>query len=990
MASPTPNLPNDSPEEQDRRYNPGEQINQEKMNSGFSGVSADSGEEADSPESVREKEENPETPNTIPYEQTSTPGKRGPKQPLTLKGVFKKRGPMALIATILFGGGGLLSFMFTPALGLVNFKEVLMGDLNDQLSAYSLRSDAMLRTKIDQRTSGFCSNSIKIRCQFSTMSTKQVERFRQAGFVIEEGDVNKTLFGRERITRMTTPNGQEIRNPQDLRNLARDPAGRNLMLRAFNPAYMALSDAVANNTFRKLGISKASWFDPKKGAEESARAVTSGEANSGRAVIDVDEDGRQYITDPDSDATPPDNRIYADVDEDRFNQVVDEAERLNTEFDEKANELPGKAVGGVLSGAIKGASIVGIADVACTTYNLARAVAAAAKTARALQLAQFSMLYLNTADSIRAGTATPEEVEYLGTKLAEVDTAQFIIDETQPYTGNATTDAAAFSSLEPTPNPTFGQSGYDAPGYKIPAYNEAPTLSARSLQYTVGGGLTGTFSGVTDSIAASLGVNGAEGIRNTCGVIQSWWVRGVGLAIGVVAALGTGGASVLISVGGSIAVSAALPFLEAALTDVLAGQVVNEDTDSLDAADATFAGTAVINGSVAQARGLSPLDEQGLEEYMAISNEVENEYIAAARFEAKDTPLDIINQYSFLGSFARSLYPSMSQAGSSVRGTLAAIPDVLTASVASIFPTASAMMPYNPDRFIKCSDPGYDELGIKADVFCNVRYGLSREELSLDTIGVLEYMLNGDHIDSAGLPRSTEYKEFLQYCVNREDGWGETGEEGTPDMLYKMTGKMCMEKNSQISNFRVFTLDKSIADAMDETEATAAFSTFDIASPVSETARVTSKFGPRSCNGCSKWHQGIDIVSSDQAVFSIMDGEVTNITRGGFNNNVVTIRHADGLMSTYWHMRLSDIDSFIAVGDSVTAGQQIGIMGDEGQSYGEHLHIELNIANVENRAEYEERYIISTGGSARGNRIDPLDFFEKNGVPGFVPRSIDA
>lgn len=970
MPESTPPIPGDEKEEQDNLYNPAEQINQEKM----SGVSS-SGEKQE--EDLQSLEEDADEPIGGKYEK-SEGGKKPRKQPFTLRGVFKKKGPMALIATLLFGGGGILSFMFTPALGLVNFKEVLMGDLNDQLSAYSLRSDAVLRTKIDQRSSGICKGVVKIRCQFTTMNAKQIDRFKKAGFIIEDGDTRTAAFGRERILRMKAPDGTVINNPQDLKNLARTPAGRNLMLRAFNPVYMGFSDAVANKTFNRLGLSKASWFDPKKGATDSARAVIGSDEARSRPGPIADGD-RQYMIDPESG-----ERVYADGDNaDKFNALRDEASRVNTELDNKANAVPGKALSGVLTGGLKGASIVGVVDSGCTVYNLARSVAAAAKAARALQLAQFSMVYLNTADAIKAGTATPEEVAYLGEKLAEVDTTQFIIDETQQYTGTETSPSAVFASLEETPNPNYGKSAYDSPGFKVAAYNEAPQLTAQSLQYTIGGGLTGSFSGVTDDIVAAIPATSPADIRATCSVVQSWWVRIGGLAIGALAAIGTGGISLAVSVGGSIALAAAAPFLEAYLIDIIKGQVVGPDTDSVDAGDALFAGTAHINGQMAQARGMKPLTDEGLQEYLAINEEVQNEYIAAARYEAKDTPFDIMNQYSFLGSFGRTLYPSVTKVGSSVTHSVSAIPEILSTSLASILPNASANSPYNADRFNQCVDPGYEELGISADVFCNVRYGLSQAELNLDPVAVMERMYDAGHITNSGLPKSDSYKDFIEYCVEREDGWGENGVEGSTEDQDKFIGKICMEENAQISDFRVFTMDSSIVQAMDEEEQSVASQAFDIVSPVSETASVTSKFGPRSCAGCSKWHQGLDLVSNDGAVFSIMDGEVTNISRGGLNNNVVTIRHADGLISTYWHMRLSDIDSFIAVGDTVTAGEQIGIMGNEGQSRGVHLHIELNIANVENREEYEELYTVSTGGYAAGNRIDPLDFFTKNGVPGF-------
>ena len=132
--------------------------------------------------------------------------------------------------------------------------------------------------------------------------------------------------------------------------------------------------------------------------------------------------------------------------------------------------------------------------------------------------------------------------------------------------------------------------------------------------------------------------------------------------------------------------------------------------------------------------------------------------------------------------------------------------------------------------------------------------------------------------------------------------------------------------------------------------------------------------------GPSRQDQGLDLVGGGGIVQSIMDGTVIDANKAG-GNNVVKIKHADGLISTYWHMYANDI--LVNTGDTVTAGQQLGVMGNSGDSVGTHLHIELDISEVEDRAYYESTYIVGTGGWNPGQRIDPQDFFKKNGLEGF-------
>lgn len=519
-------------------------------------------------------------------------------------------------------------------------------------------------------------------------------------------------------------------------------------------------------------------------------------------------------------------RVYESDSPDDFKRLVAEAEAKAAEINDKAKNLDTgvKAVSGVLSGALKGFSILGVADTSCSVYNAARAVAAAAKATRAIQLAQYAMVYLNVADKIKAGEATPEEVAYLGDRLTEIDTNQKIVDELSPIdTSEGVTAEDLLAGTEgERDNPFYGKNAFDSPGYAVAQYNDAPTLTTRSQQYMVGGGLSGSLSSVTTDIAEQFG--GVDALRSACGVIQSWWVRGAGLIVGVAAAIGSFGTSTVISVGASIAVAMALPFLEAALADIIAGTVVGPDTASVDAGDAIFSGSATLLGGVAQARGMAPSTTvEEVQEYATVNTETQNQYIAQARFEAQANPFDIMNEYSFLGSMARTLNVPAIEAQTDATGAVAAIPQLLSASLASIFPNANAQQSFNPDRFKKCNDEAYLRIGIEAaDVFCNVRYSLSAEELAKDSMQVVEYMYANKHINKIGDADSEVYKNFVKYCVNRTEGWGEMGVEQENDWT---TGKACTGKSPVVSletlgYLRIYTFDKSISQAMDDEEPT--------------------------------------------------------------------------------------------------------------------------------------------------------------------------
>lgn len=90
------------------------------------------------------------------------------------------------------------------------------------------------------------------------------------------------------------------------------------------------------------------------------------------------------------------------------------------------------------------------------------------------------------------------------------------------------------------------------------------------------------------------------------------------------------------------------------------------------------------------------------------------------------------------------------------------------------------------------------------------------------------------------------------------------------------------------------------------------------------------------------FHSGYDIGSLGQkvAIYATQDGivEWSGFKDGGIGN-CVYIKHDDGV---YWsnYMHLDSMS--VSVGDKVTAGQQIGIMGNSGGDYAIHLHFELS------------------------------------------------
>ena len=118
--------------------------------------------------------------------------------------------------------------------------------------------------------------------------------------------------------------------------------------------------------------------------------------------------------------------------------------------------------------------------------------------------------------------------------------------------------------------------------------------------------------------------------------------------------------------------------------------------------------------------------------------------------------------------------------------------------------------------------------------------------------------------------------------------------------------------------------------------------------PVKNNTSGSSNYFRRPINGGIKTqgihgHNGVDLASFGGVhipVLAAADGVVIISKSSGWNGgygDYVVIKHSNGMQTLYGH--LSEV--FVSSGDRVTKGQQIGKMGNTGQSTGVHLHFEV-------------------------------------------------
>lgn len=106
--------------------------------------------------------------------------------------------------------------------------------------------------------------------------------------------------------------------------------------------------------------------------------------------------------------------------------------------------------------------------------------------------------------------------------------------------------------------------------------------------------------------------------------------------------------------------------------------------------------------------------------------------------------------------------------------------------------------------------------------------------------------------------------------------------------------------------------------------------------------QISSPFGGRRMfNGeLRSMHKGVDLRGqSGVPIKAMASGKVVLAENMYYGGNMVYIDHGLGMISSYGHMSRIDVH----VGDTVRAGQKIGLVGATGRVTGPHLHLGLNI-----------------------------------------------
>lgn len=418
---------------------------------------------------------------------------------------------------------------------------------------------------------------------------------------------------------------------------------------------------------------------------------------------------------------------------------------------------------------------------------------------------------------------------------------------------------------------------------------------------------------------------------------------------------------------------------------VLVGDLVNKTTIGEDYGNAVMSGAGAGMAKNTLAGGGNILSTSEATEFA-----MENEKIIAEHAEDERrfrSPFDPTTRHTFLGSIVSSIIPYNRQLAT-VGGFIPAIMSTAGRSINNIIPTAQAA---NESASIAanskvCTDTTITKTGA-TDIFCNVYTGINVGLKDKNSDEVVKWLEDNNYLDSqkeadkddfnayiANNEKGEKFKKYIKWCYDRKVPIGIDADEEEPEYEdHKWEkGRGCNTEEEYKKYFALFLTDVRINQGMEEgvspsgnngsSSGSGGGVDPDLAALSGEFVwplkgvKMNGKsingvndeqdFGPRSHDGI---HYGIDFGSAGfghrAPVYAAGDGKVVEDGynngywgQGGGGSHVVVIEHKGGIFSLYFHMS----DHIVKTGDSVSKGQRIGTMGEEGNAFGEHLHFQMH------------------------------------------------
>ncbi len=706
---------------------------------------------------------------------------------------FQKAMPVGTMVAIVFGAGGAMTFL-PLGIPLISLQQNATDARANASRVQAVRYKSTLRYMIGNKqvTAACEKNPSGPACKLGTMSDKQRKMYEANGF-----KVNAEAAGdRHIIKSIVAPDGTVMDSGDKFfKKMATDIKLSLAAQRAHNARNLVLNGGRAlKKVLLPLGINKAPVEKLPEKEEDRHKALNK--------IMGLKEDGK--------------------VDEDKLLNTVEGKAKTGIGTD-TVDEGTGKFKSKLAKGP---AAVLGTL---CMTYDSLSLVVNLSKLTRYAQFAVAASPYLKIASDIRLGIADPTTVSALANQVTATD--------------------------------KNGLSALDAQGIKLLFGSDEKGLANYTKDFFLyDNAFLKKANGSLEAIDGALQKHGKLGYKSArpmCRVINS----AIGTALGsaacfAIAAIQTGGgaaAGTIVPVIGNLVGGLAGGFAGIAeclaiiafsfIGDFAVGKLMNElvvpwvmkaaiqgipnaNTVGPPLGQMISVGAAVAMNGINRTNGLVPATKRSLLSRSPAVGQEEALYKQLEIAKARDTPFDIYNRYSFLGSIVSSMNTQVFTAESRMSsgnlafqrlfGAFSLAPSALAVGESSSPITARDLSAEN------CHDALLKAMGAVCDIDGFVSYTMSPLALSMEILPNLNYMNSNGYIDESGAPvDDKDYARFVKWCAERESEIGITTEPiSSPDYEWA-TGERCYDENTKMDNFQAYYASMAANEDSEYSEATA-------------------------------------------------------------------------------------------------------------------------------------------------------------------------
>lgn len=783
----------ESREEQDEAYNPGRLHAAEQFGGQYASHGLDQLESfANDPANASKKSEGETTTKDpsaniqkakeaesqgqqTPWANKTTPGGSSKKQALTIKGVLKKKGPIGVLL-LLIGGGGFAAYTGP-------FAAVLMPNLSARSAYGNVEKVGVSNWKQSLKyaigNQKACEGKPKSKaCQWATSTDKTIEKFKEQQFKeidttpIKDADGKPT--GRHIINSITFPDGTKVTDGDAfVKHIDSSVGAASKAFAVFNPRsgpYVGRNFAL--KILKKFGIAKNKIVIDGKDKESVARSFNK----------------------------------EAGVPEETESKTKVEADTAATEGELK------------VKGAKIGDKVTNVAGLACGFYDLARGGINLVKFKNALRYVAFGWLFFKLYDQIRAGDADAATIAAAATVLTTPETS----------------------------GENKGKTALDSPGFQAMMYGDKNKLSSASQNILLSG--NPALIKLDNALIDIKDLAGKGTIHKGCKVANNFFL-GAGLTAAMCGAGGAAGGTVVPILGnvvggvGGVALCTLGNVVIGEVSGVIIGKIISELMPSLGkflakanpsfsmpgvgAGNAIAIAGAILFGNTGLANGMKLATKAEALDFNKVTYDDQRQYEEIARYDARSTPLDMTNQYSFMSQFVSKLGITGSSSNP-IASMLTSMGSVLSNAPSTLVSTSFALdmpSPIKEDTLGECTDPELAEKNLGCDAMGSPLTVMSKAEMTRPSADVLKYMKDNNYTDEDGTVNpDKDYAKYLQYCTGQEPTLPGNSALSIDDDDYDWPDTICQlsyekepnnEQAKMVSYFRTYTFRDNQKDDED-------------------------------------------------------------------------------------------------------------------------------------------------------------------------------